>query len=117
MAKGSAGWQIQTDGSSHIQFAVNGTAIMTSTATVSANTWTYFAVSRSGTTAYLFVNGTLQTSTSNSTNFNQTDVLRIGSGSGLGGAMTGYLDSIRLTKGICRYTATFSAPTSSFPKS
>jgi len=31
--------------------------------------------------------------------------------------LNGYLDDVRITKGIARYTATFTAPTSAFPTS
>jgi len=29
--------------------------------------------------------------------------------------LTGYIDEARITKGVARYTATFSVPTSAFP--
>jgi hypothetical protein len=65
----------------------------------------------------MFINGTQEGSTfTDSTNFNQTNNLLVGS-DGVNTTLQGYMDEVRLTKGVARYTASFSAPSSAFPTS
>lgn len=85
--------------------------------------WKHIAFTRSGTTCRLFVNGTVQNinSGSNPSTYpvssftSSVDVANIISVS-IGGNSTHvsseYLDDLRITKGVARYTATFTAPTS-----
>lgn len=77
--------------------------------TIDLNTWTHYAVVRSGNTFYLFKNG-VQTATWTSTLalMNGTDRLTLGHWNGNG--FVGYLDEIRISKGIARWTAPFTPP-------
>ena len=80
--------------------------------TISANTWTYVAARRSGSTINLYVNGSSVASTTNSTNWSR-DSLTIGAGTrGGGDPFTGYIDDLRITKG---YARTITTPTTAFP--
>jgi hypothetical protein len=93
-------------------------AIVTGTTAIPINTWTYVAVTRYGNTFRLFVNGVVDaTATStNSQTTNASDVFYVGrSGYDSGRIVTGYLNDVRLTKGVARYTANFTAPTAAFP--
>ena len=45
-----------------------------------------------------------------------TNVWTIGQGTNGTYDYVGYIDELRITKGIARYTSTFSVPTASFPK-
>jgi hypothetical protein len=79
------------------------------------NQWAHVAVTRSGTSVKVFVNGT-QVGTTYTVSgslmdgsFNWIGALSTGS---LGEAWTGYMDDIRITRGYARYTANFTAPTS-----
>lgn len=80
------------------------------------NTWTHFALVRSGTTLKVFKNGTqLGSNTTNSTNFsNTTPQLTIGRETN--GASTtqfgGYITNFRWVKGLAVYTGNFTVPTS-----
>ena len=119
ISKGTSttGWRVRVNASNQLVFATTTTDVQTSTTTIAATTWTYFAWTRSGTTNYMFINGTQEGSTfTDSTNFNQTNNLLVGS-DGVNTTLQGYMDEVRLTKGVCRYTATFTAPTSAFPTS
>jgi len=86
----------------------------------SASTWYHIAICRSGTNMRAFVNGTQygSTATSNTTNFSS------GASSYIIGQFTdgvqflwSYLDEVRITKGVARYTSNFTAPTAAFPDS
>jgi hypothetical protein len=83
---------------------------------IPATTWTHLAVVRVGTTITLYVNGTSAGSyASAGTNFIYAGTKYIGSQSGSSSYMNGYMDDIRITKGLARYTANFTAPTEAFP--
>ena len=91
-----------------------GTIITGSTA-ITANVWTYVAVTRSGNTWYIFINGTQDATATSSTTFSNTSTLRVAdSGSGTQ-TFYGYIDDLRITKGLARYTANFTLPTAAFP--
>jgi hypothetical protein len=116
------GWVIEVNASNQlVWYSSNSgnTPAKTSTDTIPASTWTYFAITRSGTNLYMFINGTLQGSAvTDSSNYNQTVAMNIGANrSGTGPSFNGYFDDLRITKGIARYTASFSAPTAAFPTS
>lgn len=88
----------------------NGTEI--SGGTLVANTWYHVAVTRSSNIIRLFVNGTLvATSTANA---QVVAISRIGY-SIYRGWYNGFMDDIRITIGVARYTASFTPPTISFP--
>jgi hypothetical protein len=74
------------------------------------NAWTHLAVSRSGSTMRLFVNGALvQTST---TNQNYTQAAgAVGANRNGSEQWTGYLSNVRLVSGTAVYTSSFTSPT------
>jgi len=81
------------------------------------NTWYHIAVSRSGSTFRSFVNGVVEkTFTSSATIFSDVTIpYNIGrSGYSPGGYFyyNGYIDDLRINKGVARYTTTFTPPTS-----
>lgn len=110
-------FRISTAG--RLVFAHSGGDITGSSLTVSINTWTHVAVTRSGSTIRLFVGGGLDATTatvSGSLN-NCPDRLGIGCESvdrSTGGWFSGYIDDLRFTK-ACRWTSAFTPPTTSFP--
>jgi hypothetical protein len=76
--------------------------------TVPINTWTHVAISRTGTSAKLFINGTQYGSTYTDSSTHTAAIIQIGSRqSDLGAKFAGYIDEIRVSKGIGRYTALF----------
>jgi hypothetical protein len=109
------------DGSNKLQFGGSGISIsaLISASTISTGQWYHVAASRSGTTTKIFINGTLEdTETGDTTSYNySTNNLLIGrngwDNSGTQG-FYGYIDEVRITKGVARYTATFTAPTAPF---
>ena len=87
--------------------------------TPSTNTWYYVAATRSSGTMKLFINGVSGTVTNGGTGtFNGKSLSS--NGVTIGAISTpyylnGYMQDVRLTKGVARYTATFAAPTEPFP--
>jgi hypothetical protein len=99
--------------STAFEFYANGSQIV-SAGTVSTSTWTHFAVTRASNNIRLFLNGTQVGSTTAFT----TDLSTLASYVGANGAgtepLTGNIDDLRITKGVARYTANFTAPTTAF---
>jgi hypothetical protein len=82
---------------------------------IQANTWTHIAVARSQGTMRFFINGSIIGSSFTNNNSYSIDTLLIGSHGG-GAFFNGYMDDLRVTNGIARYTSNFSIPTEAFPQ-
>jgi hypothetical protein len=82
-----------------------GTALTTST-------WYHVALARSGSSTKLFLDGTQVGSTYTDTNAYIQGPLTIGSQYNNSFSVNGYIDDIRISKGIARYTTSFVTPTS-----
>ena len=84
------------------------------TTVLSINTWYHVAVTRSGSTIRLFLNGNIENS--NTTTFNNnTDGLIIGGAwiqSSPHNTLNGYISNFRIVKGTALYTASFTPSTS-----
>lgn len=93
-------------------------SLLSATVTVSQSAWNHIAVARSGTTTKLFLNGTeVASGTLSNQTVNSGHNLAIGR-TGYPGyieEMNGFIDDLRITKGVARYTANFTAPTAAFP--
>jgi hypothetical protein len=118
----SFGWGIGYNiGSSNSKFTLNinssGTFYgPTSTNTFSTSTWYHVAATYDGSTLRLFVNGNLEGSTSGSYNIAATNLNLFLGWAQIGGVkISAYFDEVRITKGYCRYTTTFTPPTAAFP--
>jgi hypothetical protein len=99
---------IQAGGS--LLYFVNGVSAI-SGGTIALNTWTHVAVARNGTSTKLFVNGTQVGSTyTDITNYIQCPLVI---GARFDGTLgfNGYIDDVRISKGVARYTTTFPVPT------
>lgn len=96
---------------------------VSSVATLSANTWYHIAVVRNGASMKVFIDGTNNDTVTTNTLTSTTVWLANASiqtflgvaHDGLNNPVNGYLDEFRLTKGIARYTANFTAPIAAFP--
>lgn len=87
--------------------------VVKSTTTVTGGAWHYFAVTRSGTTLRVYVDGTLEATGSDSQN--HVGTLQIGSGYHTIDS-TSWLDDLRLTMGVARYTgSSHTVPTTAHP--
>ncbi len=83
--------------------------------TLSADTWNHFAISRAGSNFKVFLNGTsVATGTSASAMRDENSTVNIGA-RGQNTAshyFKGYIDDVRITTGVARYTSNFTPPTS-----
>lgn len=80
---------------------------------VPLNQWSHLAFTRSGTTLRLFVGGVLDGAGTFTQSVSMVDggrPLLIGNSSGQADWFGGYMDDIRVTKGVARYTASFTPP-------
>ena len=97
------------------QVSYNGTGFpnIQSTTSILYNQWAHIAVVRYGTTITLYINGTANgTITSASAALNGTGSWSVGTaGDAVASYYTnGYIQDLRITKGVARYTANFTAP-------
>ena len=110
---------LRTNSSAQLEYVANGTARITG-ATLTTGVWYHIAVCRSGTDTKLFVNGVQSGSTyTDSTNYLNPAARPLVGASGyhLGGlnGFNGYIQDLRVTKGVARYTTGFTPPTAAFP--
>ena len=79
--------------------------------------WYHVAWTRSGTTTRGFRDGSQEYSTTASLDTRTTRPLVIGGNFAFGGLFTGRMKCLRITKGVARYTGTYTVPSSKFPTS
>lgn len=117
----TSSWMLQLDhaayrGKPSLLCYGKGGDILVGTTNLMDGQWHHVAVTRFGNTWRLFIDGVLNVEASFSGNLNgATGKLRIGGGEGSNEAMKGYLDDIRVTKGVARYLANFTPPTAPVP--
>jgi hypothetical protein len=89
--------------------------------TVTANNWYFVAITRSGNSVRMFLNGVqvggTQTVTGSlmSGTLNYLGALNYSGYGGDSEFFNGYMQDVRITKGVARYTADFTPPTAPFP--
>ena len=112
---GTNGLMLRENGGGFLVY-LNATLLSTTTGRV-ANQWQHVALVRKGTTVTLYVDGVSQTTATSSTNLTD-NIMRI---SGFVDtqsdpyAYNGYIDEIRITKGVSRYNSNFTPPTKAYP--
>ena len=119
ISKGNSGsgWQIIWNDTNELLFirtsqTASSALLNSGNGTVSRdNTWHHVAVTRSGSTVRMFLDGTLVDSATESVDMDTTEPLRIATNRGESNFFEGYLDDLRITKGVARYTSNFTPPT------
>lgn len=110
-------------GSTNLVVALNtfDSPTMSTAHSMAINTWYHIAVVRSGNTLYAFRDGT-QLATANVSGITaepMTSGMAISAAEPFSastfGNFNGYIDELRITRGVARYTAAFTAPTEPFP--
>ena len=118
-SSGQWGITISITNARDFAFYNGNTVLITSAGSVwSTNTWTHFAVCRSGTSLVLYINGTSVGSATNSTSFVSSSSLGyVAWAGGAGGPVfNGYIDDLRITKGAARYIGNFTPPIARMPQ-
>ena len=93
--------------------------LLTGTATISDNAWHHIAVTRASSTLRFFVDGVANGSVTDTADY-ATSVVTLGIGAQVYSRNSAYdlaasLDDFRITKGVARYTATFTPPIDAYP--
>lgn len=130
-AGGTSGWQDQDIFSTDDQFAYMqirnaafqfrlGSAMIYSSQDMAGITaWNHIAVTRDASNSLrFFINGVVTATTTNTGNQSVASGYQFGGVNTLAGyakSYVGKVDEFRFTKGVCRYTGTFSPPTAPFP--
>ena len=114
-------WSLHSNHSSYVNkysfFVYNysvGSAMLVSTSTVPLNQWVHIAITRSGNTWRMFINGVLDVSQTSSVSIDggSTDDMFIGGTGQAGEYSNGYISNTRIVKGTALYTANFTPQTS-----
>ena len=102
-----------TSAQGKIKWYYDGSSNFTSSTTMSTGQWYHVAYVRESGTLKIYFNGTVDSNTqSYSGQLGKTGTLYFGDQhAGGGGAPQYYIDDLRITKGLARYTSNFTAPT------
>jgi hypothetical protein len=114
----STGIVFSINASNFMEVYIGGT-ILTSSTSLSLNTWTHVACVKSSGTITIYIDGINRGSVSNSTNLTDT-TLTVGTvvdyrNTGSTYMLNGYIDDLRITKGLARYTSAFTPPEAALP--
>lgn len=94
----------------------NGSQVISGTTAFAQGQWVHIALTRSGTSLRLFVNGVLDGSATNSNSIATGGTIGISVGRWAeiadGNWITGYISNFRVVKGTALYTSNFTVPTS-----
>jgi hypothetical protein len=110
-------WRFQTD--RVLRFIAGPVAPINipSDTALALNTWTHVAATRSNGVTRQFIGGVVQSAThSGSVSFPSTgNTIYIAAEAPSSELFPGYIDDLRITKGVARYTGSFTPPTAPFP--
>ena len=104
------GWVIYRDGGypSKLNARLTQQNNFPTASTPATNTWEHWALVRNGSTLSWYKNGVLDATTTNTSNISDsTGNFYCGYSQTWAGFLKGYLDDIRITKGVARYTTNF----------
>lgn len=113
--------EVNSTGKLVAQVSTTGTswsATVTGSNVTSQGSFVHFALARAGGTLRLFVGGALHGSAALSGALFQSEHPVVVGATDASGAysLNGYLDALRITKGVARYTSAFTPPATAFPE-
>jgi len=109
----SNGWLFQwRSDTTRLAFGLGDTQLIYYTFTPVVGAWYHYAVTRSGTSLRMFINGALVATVTNSSNLTSTGATYIGNiNNAISQYTYGYLSNVRIVKGTAVYTSAFTPPT------
>jgi len=106
---------VQSNSGGNLRLFVNGVFVLTSSNNHTLNTWNHLAISRVSGVTRFFINGVVSTNTYvDATDYGTTKPLVLGASFVGLTSFSGYIDDFKISKGVGRYTTTFTALTSPF---
>lgn len=113
------GWTFKVLGSRKLSFQMMGAVnyTFTSTRKIRSSQWTHVAATRSSNTIRLFVDGVESSRDTVASGVPSSEDLMIGIDHNQKCSFIGYMDELRITKGLARYTAHFTLPVADFDSS
>lgn len=113
---------IYMDASGYVNYYTAGAQRIAGSIQLSSGQWYHIAVARSSGTTKLFINGTQSGSSyTDGNSYVSPAYLNVGQYMSSDGVfytsewLNGYIDELRVTAGVARYTANFTPPTAAFP--
>lgn len=91
--------------------------VVMSTTVLAANTWYHVALTRSGSTVRLFIDGFLESTANSSVPWDFSDggtLVGRNIWDGTNGYFVGCMEELRVSKGVCRYTTNFTPPSTPY---
>ena len=126
-ADGQNTWVFRKTAAHKLTFTCNASAAsvasfaLTDAWAVADDTWYHIALVRNGASCLMFINGTstpvTQTTAFGNLTLSHPGVVRIGARAGEAAAdlfLDGHIDELRISKGVARWTANFTAPTTPY---
>lgn len=113
-----SGWFCELSAVRGFLFAANGAAVTSHVVDPNDSTWHHWVVCRSGSTLRMFLDGALVSSVTYATAIAADGLFGVGgSAASASYRFNGYIDDLRITKGVARYTTGFTPPETAFPNS
>lgn len=106
LVRGTSGGDNGTSNPIQLMLDFNGGSPRFEGGTLQNNQWSHIAITRQSGLVRVFVNGTLSTSGTGTTDLQQYPLV-IGANSNGSENINAYIDDLRITKGVARYTANF----------
>ena len=104
---------VQSNSANNLRLFVNGVFVLTSSNAHTLNAWNHLAISRASGVTRFFINGVVSTNTYvDATDYGTTKPLILGASFVGLTSFTGYVDDFKISKGVARYTTTFTPSTS-----
>ena len=119
LSGGYTDWVLELDTSGNALWVDNEAGRFYASTGLSLNTWTHIAVVRTNSAITLYYNGVSVGTSATISNIygnNASAKLNVGTGPQNPGGrqFIGYMDELRITKGVARYTTTFTPATKAF---
>lgn len=114
---GANNWDLVITSASKLAWGTTSTNYLLSTSSLLVNTWQHIAVSRVSGTTRMFINGTLEATNTTVITLSansQFNIASQGSFNATTSNFNGYMQDVRISKGVGRYSGNFTPPAAAF---